>query len=192
MREGPRFRHDGFTPKKREAFLKAFGRSACVTDAARIAGVSRNTVGRWRDKDPEFAAAMETARALAAGPLERLAYERATIGARETVIRDGKVVAEKIKPSDAMLRLLLQGARPGKYGRLSRGGETKKQIEKRLRKQIEAELRGEAVADPGEVAAKLEEEIDRLLRGKDATRRAAGWQWTEDGDPIPPGWVRKE
>lgn len=184
-----RYRHDGFTPERREKFLKAFGKSACIADAARIAGVSRNTVNRWREKDPEFAAAMETARGLAAGPLERLAYERATVGARETVIRDGKVVAEKIKPSDAMLRLLLQGARPGKYGRTGRGGETRTQIEKRLRKQIAAEAAA-AERPVEEVFAGLKARLAEVRARIDEHRRAEGWTEAE-GEWIPPGWVKQ-
>jgi hypothetical protein len=46
-----------------------------------------------------------------------------------------------VKPSDSMMRLLLQAANPKKYGRMSRGGATRRQIEKKLRKTIEAETR---------------------------------------------------
>lgn len=73
-------------------------------------------------------------------PLENTAWRRAVEGVEEKIWRDGKLVQVKVKPSDAMLRLLLQASNPKKYGRLSRGGETKKQIEKRLRKAIRAEL----------------------------------------------------
>jgi hypothetical protein len=95
------------------------------------------------NKDPDFARLCDLARARASRPLETLAWQRATEGTPETVIRGGEVVQIKVKPSDAMMRLLLQASNPKKYGRLSRGGATRRQIEKALRKRIEAEVRVE-------------------------------------------------
>ena len=184
-----RHRFDGFTAEKRARFFKAFRKSGCVADAARCAGVSRNTVMRWRRKAPGFAEAMEAARGLAAVELEMIAWRRATIGVPERTYRNGELVSEKVRPSDAMLRLLLQGAKPGKYGRTGRGGETKKQIEKRLRKQIDAEMRE---ASPGiEVAIKsVLGKIEAIERHDEPKKLAAGWTKTEDGHWVPPGWVK--
>jgi hypothetical protein len=112
-----RQRHDGFTPKKQRRFFKALGRTGCLSDAARKAGISRNTVRRHRIKWPDFEARVQAALAMAATELETIAWQRAVEGVPEVVIRGGKVAWIKIKPSDAILRLLLQGANPKKYGR---------------------------------------------------------------------------
>jgi hypothetical protein len=112
-----RQRHDGFTPKKQRKFFKALGKTGCISDACRACGISRNTVRRHRDKWPEFEARVQAALAMASTELEAIAWQRAVEGAPEVVIRDGKVAWIKIKPSDAILRLLLQGANPRKYGR---------------------------------------------------------------------------
>lgn len=137
------WKRDGFTPAKKAKAIEALAKYGNVTDAARVAGVSDTTFYRHLLKDPDFARLCELARAKAAQPLETLAWQRATEGAPETVIRKGEVVQIKVKPSDSLMRLLLQASNPKKYGRLSRGGATRRQIEKQLRKTIEAEVRVE-------------------------------------------------
>jgi hypothetical protein len=68
-------------------------------------------------KWPAFEAKVQAALGMAGTELETIAWQRAVEGVPEVVIRDGKVAWIKIKPSDAILRLLLQGANPKKYGR---------------------------------------------------------------------------
>ncbi|MEA3010190.1 MAG: hypothetical protein QOJ91_1882 [Sphingomonadales bacterium] len=135
------WKRDGFTPAKKAKAIEALGKYGNVTDAARVSGVSDTTFYRHLNKDPDFARSCELARERAAKPIETLAWQRATEGAPETIIRNGEVVQVKVKPSDAVLRLLLQASDPKKYGRLSRGGASRRQIEKKLRKTIEAETR---------------------------------------------------
>lgn len=143
------WRRDGFTPAKKAKAIAAFGEYGNLADAARVAGVSKTTFYRHLDKDPDFARLCELARVKASQPLETLAWQRATEGAPETIIRGGEVVQIKVKPSDSLMRLLLQASNPKKYGRLSRGGATRRQIEKQLRKTIEAEVRAEIEAENG-------------------------------------------
>jgi hypothetical protein len=94
-------------------------------------------------------------------PLGTLAWERGVVGVPETIIRDGKVFQTKVKPSDSIFRMLLQASDPKKYGRPSRGGATRKQIEAKLRKKIEKEVRAEIV---GEEYADLDEVCLALAR----------------------------
>lgn len=137
------WRRDGFTPAKKAIAVEAFGKYGNVADSARAAGVSKTSFYRHLDKDADFARLCELARAKASQPLETLAWQRATEGAPETIIRNGEVVQIKVKPSDSLMRLLLQASNPKKYGRTSRGGASRRQIEKQLRKTIEAEVRVE-------------------------------------------------
>ncbi len=137
------WKRDGFTPAKKAKAIEALGKYGNVTDAARVAGVSDTTFYRHLNKDPDFARLCDLARAKAAQPIETLAWQRATEGAPEKVIRGGEVVQVKVKPSDSLMRLMLQASNPKKYGRLSRGGATRRQIEKAMRKRIEAEVRVE-------------------------------------------------
>lgn len=155
------WRRDGFTPAKKAAAVEAMAKYGNVTDAARAAGVSDTTFYRHLDKDADFARLCEIARSQASQPLETLAWQRATEGAPEKTIRNGEVVQIKVKPSDAMMRLLLQASNPKKYGRLSRGGPTRKQIERKLRSKIEAEVRAKV---QGELVASDEEVREALIR----------------------------
>jgi AcrR family transcriptional regulator len=162
------WRRDGFTPAKKAVAVEAMGRYGNVADAARVAGVSKTSFYRHLDKDPEFARLCELERAKAAAPLETLAWQRATEGAPETIIRKGEVVQVKIKPSDAMLGMLLRASNPKKFGRVSRGGPSRRQIERKLRKTIEAEVRAEfareARVDAKELFDKVSERIAEMER----------------------------
>lgn len=176
------WKRDGFTPAKKAKAIEAIGKYGNVTDACLVAGISDTTFYRHLNKDPEFARSCELAREQAAKPLETLAWQRATEGAPEKVIRNGEVVQIKVKPSDAMLGMLLRASDPKKYGRLSRGGATRKQIEKKLRKKIEAEtrekMRRELVASDEEVS----EALVKALRAHGIRVRAA----QAAGDPEGP------
>lgn len=114
---GRRVRHDGWTGEARRGFLDALGECGNVRDACRRAGMSNTSAYRVRRIDPEFGAAWDAALKRAAVSLEAIAFQRATEGAEEIVIRDGREVSRRRKPSDTILRLILQASNPAKYGR---------------------------------------------------------------------------
>lgn len=155
-------RHDGFTPERQKKFFKTLRKTGCISDAARAAGISRNTVRRWRDRWEEFDGKVEAALAIASVDLDTVAWKRATEGAEEKVFREGRLVATRIKPSDSILRLIMQGANPGKYGRM--GKMPKRALVKKLRKEVEAEFRAR-------MEVSEEELLDALLRQFDALGR---------------------
>ncbi|HEX8241080.1 MAG TPA: hypothetical protein VF574_15200 [Allosphingosinicella sp.] len=169
------WKRGGFTPAKKAKAIEALGKYGNVADACRVAGVSDTTFYRHLNKDSDFARLCDQERARAARPLETLAWERATEGSRETIIRGGEVVQIKIKPSDSMLRLLLQASDPKKYGRPSRGGATRKQIERGLRKKIEAEVRAELARKPRvdakEIFDKLAARVAEIKREREEKER---------------------
>jgi hypothetical protein len=191
-------RHDGFSEEKRERFFAEVERSGCIRDGCRAAGISKTTVERWRDKDSEFAAALALKLHLATPALERLAYDRAVTGAAETVIREGKVVATKVKPSDAMLRMLLQGACPKKYGRTAGERQASAAIRRRLkdelRAEIEEEVRGGKSHD--EWFEDAMQRLDRFAKRERDKRLDDGYRPVPDDYPdqdalslVAPGWA---
>jgi hypothetical protein len=113
-------------PHKR-AFLAAFAELGNVKRAATVAGISREAHYDWRRNDAEYAAAFEDATARAGDALEDEAMRRARFGVAEYVVSKGEIVmlpakeGEPRKPlmkrrySDALLTLLLKGAKPQKY-----------------------------------------------------------------------------
>jgi hypothetical protein len=116
---GLRTRIDGFTPERRQFFLAALRETGCVRDAARAAGVSTTTIDRLRRLFADFDGQCRAARDLAVPNLEAIAFQRATVGAPAKIVRKGKLFEVRVKPSDSLLRLLLAGAAPEKYGRFA-------------------------------------------------------------------------
>jgi hypothetical protein len=188
--ESGRQRHDAFTGAKKQQYLKLLARVGCILDACRLTGVSSSTVYNHQAGDPDFARNCGLAIAMAATPIELAAYERAVVGQEEPVIRGGKVVGTRIKRSDYMLRVLLQGADPKKYG--PRPGFARKRILKAERKQIEREVRAE-MAEPRtsfeEAIAELDKALDHFGERTFARRREEGWTDLGGGVWVPPGWA---
>ena len=184
-------RHDGFTPAKQRKFFKALKKCGCIRDACRAAGISKTTVDRWRGKDETFDDKVEAALAIASVELDMIAWKRATEGAEEKVWRDGRLVFTRVKPSDSILRLLMQGANPKKYGRTGQQPRPKnKHLLKKLKKQAEREVRA-AYSEGNRQAleARLTDLLGMVAR-RDAQRKlAAGWTPGPDGKlVVPPGW----
>jgi hypothetical protein len=166
-----RVRHDGFTPAKQRKFFKALKKTGCLSDSARVAGVSRTTVRRHRNKWPAFAARVERALAFASEGLEAIAWQRATIGAEEKIYRNGELIMVRVKPSDAILRLLLQGAHPKKYGRP--GPMPKGEALKRLKAEARQEVMATMRADEEELNEAIIKHLDVLSR-REAMKRRRG------------------
>jgi hypothetical protein len=186
----PRQRHDAFTLARRRVFLKALAKTGCMLDACRAVGVSRSTVYNLQDSDEEFCRHCRLALEMANVPVELAAWERGVTGIEEEVIRGGKVVGTRLKRSDSILRLLLQGSDPKKYG--PRPGFTRKRLLKWERKQIERELRARMAANAPPIEQVREEilrRLDNMRRHQEPAKLAAGWTKARDGDLIPPGWT---
>lgn len=188
--ETGRRRHDAFTGARKQQYLKALMKCGCILDACRITGISSSTVYNHQASDPEFARNCQLALDMAATPIELTAYERAVVGHEEPVIRGGQVVGTRIRRSDYMLRILLQGSNPKKYG--PRPGFTRKRLLKFERKQIEREVRaGMAEHRPSmeKVTERIVEKVENIKRHRDRQRRAEGWTELDCGVWVPPGWV---
>jgi molybdenum-dependent DNA-binding transcriptional regulator ModE len=179
-------RADGFTAQKRRRYLKTLAKTGCRSDAAKVAGISRNTADRWRRKDAGFAKACAAAIDQASSHIDTLAWERAVTGIEEPVFHCGKVVGTRIKRSDAIFRMLLIGSNKKKYGRM--GPARRKEIEKELRQRIEREVRERIRA----MQSSPEEVEQSLLRKLKAMRthklNQEGYSEGPDGQLVPPGW----
>jgi hypothetical protein len=197
--DAPRQRHDAFTEARKCVFLKALKKTGCVLDACRATGISSKAAYRHQESDPRFAEYCRIALAMSATPIELTAWSRAVEGVEREFACGGQVHVRRIY-SDSLLRLLLQGSNPKKYGQ--RPGFTRKRLAKAERKQIEREVRAEAQAtwrarqhETDEERRQLSESImaklDVLERRETPKKLAAGWTKTADGDWVPPGygWV---
>src|SRR3546814_15364799 len=93
---GLRAREGGWTVERAGTFLALLAQTGCVTDAARVAGVSRTTVNRSRKLFAAFDRACVEALANALRGLEAVAYQRAVEGRETVVIREGREVERQI------------------------------------------------------------------------------------------------
>lgn len=100
----------------RSRFLKAFERSADISQSARAAGISRMTFYRHCDSDPDFAGQFEQLRDGMAEDLTGAAYRRAVYGVRHPVYYKGAVVGSRRRYSDRLTIFLLAKLRPDVYG----------------------------------------------------------------------------
>jgi hypothetical protein len=118
FRQDPvRARHDGFGEARKLLFLTALRRGASVLEACALIGISNRTAYNHRRRDPGFAERWRLARGAHKLPLELVAWQRAVEGVEEQVYRHGKPSHVRTHYSDSLLRLLLAGEQPGKYGR---------------------------------------------------------------------------
>jgi hypothetical protein len=184
-------RHDGFTPAKQRTFFKALKKCGCIRDACRASGISKTTVDRWRGRDEGFDDKVNAALAIASDELDMIAWQRATRGCEEKVYREGQLVSVRVKPSDAILRLLMQGANPEKYGRTGQPPSRKnKALLKRLKREAAREIR--AAYEAGNQASLVADGaalLGMMKRRREQERLKAGWTAGPDGRlVVPPGW----
>ncbi|GAD09164.1 hypothetical protein GFGA_1d1194 [Gluconobacter frateurii NBRC 103465] len=112
-------------PKRdaREVFLGHLRKTSNISESARVAVIDRKTAYKWREAEPDFAAAWDDAIDEATDALEAEARRRALDGHEEYVISMGQIVRdpETGKPlmqrkfSDSLTTLLLKAHRPEKY-----------------------------------------------------------------------------
>lgn len=105
---GLRVRVDGWTAVRTRVFLASLTQAGCVTDAARVAGVSRKSVNDARRRFAKFDRACAEAVAKAKRGLEAVAHQRAVEGREMIIYRGGKEVERRVMPSDSILALLLK------------------------------------------------------------------------------------
>ena len=103
-----RWRRDGWTPHKMQAFLEALAQLGSVKDACRAVGLSKTSAYRLYDQDPGFAAVWDRALTTIRPSLEETAYQRAVVGWDEPVFHGGAVVGYRRRFSDGLLRLLIE------------------------------------------------------------------------------------
>jgi Helix-turn-helix domain len=164
------WKSNGFTPRKRAIALEALAGGASVAEAARAAQVSPTTIYNCEKRDKEFASLCRAARARAgAGSLDTLAWQHGVTGVEEDVIQGGKVVGRRLKRSDAVFKMILEGRGSGAYGPAVRA--LREKIEKELRPRIEAEVRAEIRAQRPS-AREMRERLDAKLA--DFNRRMGG------------------
>jgi len=105
---------------KKIAYLAAYSILGNVTYSAKCAGISTSTVYQWQKKDEDFMEQYAIADQAHLDYMEFEAQRRAVEGTTEDVYYQGEVVGQKTNYSDTLLRFLLEGKDPGKYGKTNK------------------------------------------------------------------------
>lgn len=108
-------KHTARHPERRAAFLETLAAGQTVSDAAKAAGIARETVYKWRKADPAFAAEWDGAYANGADALVAEARRRAVDGVAEPVYHMGRVVGTTQRYSDTLLIFLMKARAPEQY-----------------------------------------------------------------------------
>ncbi|HEY0111574.1 MAG TPA: hypothetical protein VGB59_00320 [Allosphingosinicella sp.] len=186
---GPRQRHDAFTEARKAEFLTALVKTGGILDACRVTGISSRTVYRHQQADPRFFDHCAAALRMSATPIELTAWQRAVEGVEQEFACGGQVHVRR-RYDSGLLRLLLQGSNPKKYG--PRPGFKRKRLYKHEKKQMEREIRAEIESSAmtfEEAIQKLDAGLDAFGARQDSEKLAAGWTETPDGHWIPPGYA---
>ncbi len=100
---------------KKARFLTYFLELCIIGEAAKQAGVSRQTIYNWQKEDEQFKADFEDARQSIIEKLEKEAFRRACTGVSKPVFQGGELVGHIQEYSDTLLIFLLKGNAPQKY-----------------------------------------------------------------------------
>jgi len=103
------------TPEKEAAFLEALAGTCNVSEACKVAGVSRVHAYHLRAEYPAFAERWDKAKQIGVEALEDEARRRAFHGTDEPVFYQGQYVDSVKRYSDTLMIFLLKGAKPDVY-----------------------------------------------------------------------------
>lgn len=197
---GLRPRHDGWTQARTQRFLDTLAYTGCVTDAARVAGMSAVGARRMRARFPLFDAAWNDALERGQQGLIAIAYRRAVEGRETVIIRKGEEYERRISPSDAILGLMIKRGDMVGGGALS---EALSDLAALSREEIISwpEWRDRHVRfnrwgqkyqapDPAETSRLLEERCTTLMNGLRA-RAVRGESCPCCDQKPPPDWPRQ-
>ena len=194
----PRQRHDAFTEARKCEFLRALVKTGCIRDACRRTGISARTLYRHQEDSPAFFADCTAALRMSGTPIELTAWQRAVEGVEEPFACGGEIHVRR-RYDGGLLRLLLQGSNPKKYG--PRPGFKRKRLLKHERKQMEQEIRAELRAQYAPEKATVEEACKALAKRLKQfgvycpeaetaeAKLAQGWMKSPDGHWVPPGYA---
>jgi len=104
---------------RQAAYLAAYSILGAVSYSAKCAGVNPQTIYNW-EKDDVFMEYYKKAEQAHTEYLEMEAQRRAVMGVEEDVFYQGEVVGQKTNYSDSLLKFLLKGKQPQKYGNTSK------------------------------------------------------------------------
>lgn len=192
--DAPRQRHDAFTEARKSEFLKVLVKTGCIQDACRKTGISPRTVYRHQESSAQFFDNCVLALRMSGTPIELTAWARAVDGVEQEYVVAGEVRVRR-RYDAGLLRLLLQGSNPKKYG--PRPGFKRKRLLRHERKQMEREIRAEIGSTMRATTEETCKALAKRLRAfgirteaeEEQAKLADGWTKSPEGHWVPPGYA---
>ena len=127
-----RQRHDGWTPKRQQAFIAALAETGSVSLAAKAVNMAPEGAYQLRRRPgaDEFREAWDAALDHGAEIIDANAIERATNGVAVPIFHQGEQVGERRVFNERLTMWMLQHRKPGKYGGAKSGGHSAEEIER--------------------------------------------------------------
>ena len=148
-------RHDGWTAEKQIAFLETLAETACVEQACRRVGMTRQSAYRLR-RDPRargFRDGWDNALDHGLHQLEEAAMSRALHGVPQPVFYKGEKIGERREYDERLTMFLLRNRRPQRYG---------KWIERMLAPDLDPEAHHPCPTRLGDPTWRLNEYLDGI------------------------------
>jgi hypothetical protein len=192
-----RYRHDGLTPARQVAYIRALAECGCVREACRRVGVSPEAVYELarRPDGQSFRVAWELALDIAVRRLSDEAFSRCINGVAVPHYYKGELVGEHRRYDERLTMFILRYRDPRRYGkhldRLEPGGHCEEQPLKLgdALAWVEQDARRDAAGRPRQVVSDLqrleEREEEREEGAREAPDRANLFRWGRPRrDPI--------
>jgi len=114
-----KYRHDGWTAERQEAFLKALATCGCVTHAARSVGLSRESAYQLYNRPAAhaFRRGWDALLDCSLRVVEDEAWSRAVNGVARPIFFQGEQVGEYRHYDERLTMFLLRSYRPERYGK---------------------------------------------------------------------------
>lgn len=198
-------RHDGWTERRQQMFLRALAETGCVREACARSKISSNSAYRMRGRSAAFARAWERALAKVAPTIEQAVFQRAVEGWDEVVWRGGEEVSRKRRYSDSLLRLLYlsvtkdagnaasaAGAGGGTKRAAARRSEPDDETRDLTRRDLALRYPRATEEETNQALCKKLDAVEKRMRGEAAQRHEEEWAiwckcWASLGRP---GWGR--
>lgn len=104
------------TQQRMKAMIACYAETCNLVQAAKKAGISRDTHYDWLKKAPRYAAVFAETKRSAVDYLKSVAVERATVGWLEPVHYQGSICGHVRRFDGGLLQFLLRGMAPEEFG----------------------------------------------------------------------------
>lgn len=103
------------TLRRKRLYLEALAKVGVITYAAKVAGISRQTVYEWLEADPDFARRHQEALLESTERMEQEAWRRAVLGTTKPIYYRGRRIGTLREHSDTLLIFMLKARKPETY-----------------------------------------------------------------------------